>query len=497
MIRKVDIQELEKGMYISGFEKEGTDKALFFMNNILVKNKKDLDDFQRYGYRSAYIVVDEPFARPPVPSSDMPVEPKADLSSLDPSAHNNAADTDQPATESCGTCAPSPTQPGVKMPPKLGLVQKRDKKEDDIKADSGAQEQHAEERGAEPSRKVEPPHLVEHTRVTEAETENNFEPYDTKRDVEIVDTLKFDEEIEAATVIRNEAEELVREFMGNVVMGTAIKPEKIHKTVDSVIDSAFRNQDAITSLTRLKNVDEYTFGHCVNVCILSVAIARRMGFDKDALHNLGVGALLHDVGKALVPEDILKKEGPLSDTEFDNMKKHTTLGIEYLKSMPEISRSSMHVVAQHHEKFNGTGYPYSKEGDRIHIFARIAAVADVYDAMTSTRCYQKGMLPDIALQKIYMLREKQFEPILVERLIKCLGIYPIGTVVELNTGEIAVVKGTNHANPLQPKISMLINAAGRRFKKAFSIDLKNASSKWVVSSKDPESIGLDIDDIIA
>ncbi|MBE9528403.1 MAG: HD-GYP domain-containing protein, partial [Proteobacteria bacterium] len=338
---------------------------------------------------------------------------------------------------------------------------------------------------------------VEHARATEPETETDYEAYDAKDDVEIEDLVRFDEEIEAATLIRNEAEDLVRDFMTNVAMGQAIEPQKIHKTVESVIESAFRNQDAITSLTRLKNADEYTYGHCVNVCILSVAIARRMGFDKEALQKLGVGAMLHDVGKALVPEDILKKAGPLSDTEFENMKTHTTLGIEYLKEMPEIPEASLHVVAQHHEKFNGTGYPSHKEGERIHIFARIAAVADVYDAMTSTRCYQQGMLPDIALQKIYMLREKQFEPTLVERLIKCLGIYPIGTVVELNTGEVAVVKGANHSNPLQPKISMLINAQGEKFKKAFQIDLKNASSKWVVSSKNPVSMGLDIDDIIA
>ena len=290
---------------------------------------------------------------------------------------------------------------------------------------------------------------------------------------------------------------LVREFMDNASMGKAIKTEKVHRMVEAVVDSTFRNQDALASLTRLKSADEYTFAHCVNVCILSVAIARRMGFSKEALQDLGAGAMLHDVGKALVPADILKKKGPLSEAEFDNMKQHPILGLEYLKEMPDIKESSLHVVAQHHEKYNGTGYPAMKESERIHIFARIAAVADVYDAMTSTRCYQKGMLPDIALQKIYMLREKQFEPILVERLIKSLGIYPIGTVIELNTGEIAVVKATNHLHPLQPKINMLIKANGRKYKKPFQVNLKNTASKWVVSSKDPKSIGVDIDDIIA
>ncbi len=492
MIRKVDIHELEKGMYISGFQKEGSDKGLFFMNNILVKNKKDLEDFERYGYQAAYVVVDEPLARPPVSSNDLPMETEPDLSEFD--AEVTATNTEAKAEQSRTT--------DKKIPVKLGLVPKRDPEKKVI--DPEVEELLAEEILSIDAVDIEAGHdnqavapVVEHTRIVESKKEDGSEQYDGSKEVEIEDLVEFDKEIEAATAIRNDAEELVRAFMSNVSMGKAIEPAKIHQTVEAVIDSTFRNQDAIASLTRLKSVDEYTFGHCINVCILSVAIARRMGFNKEALRDLGAGAMLHDVGKALVPEHILKKKGPLSEQEFDRMKKHPLLGVEYLKEMPEIKESSLHVVAQHHEKYNGTGYPAMKESERIHIFARIAAVADVYDAMTSTRCYQLGMLPDIALQKIYMLREKQFEPILVERLIKCLGIYPIGTVIELNTKEMAIVKAINHSHPLQPKISMLINANGKRFKKPFQVDLKNTASKWVVSSKDPKSIGIDIDDIIA
>ena len=154
-------------------------------------------------------------------------------------------------------------------------------------------------------------------------------------------------------------------------------------------------------------------------------------------------------------------------------------------------------MVQHHEKYNGTGYPYRKEGERIHVFARIAAVADVYDAMTSTRVYQKALPPDLVLQKMYMWRDIHFEPNLVERLIKCLGIYPIGTLVELNTGEIAVVTATNPNNPIKPGILVLFDEDKVRIPKPIEVNLSSEMTRWVIESKDPGKFGIDIEDIIA
>ena len=309
------------------------------------------------------------------------------------------------------------------------------------------------------------------------------------------DIVEYRAEIEEATRCRDDAELLVRDFMHD--KQGELKPERVHQAVEQMVDSIFRNRDALSSLVRLKSADDYTFGHCVNVCILSMALSRQMGFTKKTAHDLGVGAVLHDIGKTLIKEKTLKKPGPLSDTEFTEIRTHPELGAELLLNADGIKDASKYVVVQHHQKYNGTGYPYKKEGERIHIFARIAAVADVYDAMTSTRVYQQCLPPDIVLQKMYMWREAHFEPNIVERLIKCLGIYPIGTLVELNTGEIAVVTSTNPNNPIKPGILVLFDEDKVRIPKPIDVNLNSEMTRWVVESKDPRRFGIDIEDIIA
>jgi HD-GYP domain-containing protein (c-di-GMP phosphodiesterase class II) len=483
MIRKFRIDELKTGMYVSGFQKEESDKALFFMNNLLVKNEKELEEFYDYGYRSAYVVVeDTPETAETPPCSESPAKgPEQNPQECEPIEESEAVEECEAVEESepeeeCGDgkdSGPIPLKVGLTC---LGTTAP----EDEDPAASYSQEKPAHD----------------HIRLIEnPEESGSDDAQDVREEAVTADTVEYREEIQQASVVRDGAETLVREFMAD--KHGELKPEKVHKNVEKMVDSIFRNRDALSSLVRLKSADDYTFTHCVNVSILSMSLGRQMGFGKNTVHDLGVGAILHDIGKTCVPVKILKKPGPLSAREFEEMRKHSVLGGELLLDTKNIKDESRHVVLQHHEKYNGTGYPGRKEGHRIHVFARIAAVADVYDAMTSNRVYQKSLPPDIALQKMYMLREVHFEPSIVERLIKCLGIYPIGTLVELNTGEVAVVTSTNPNNPVKPGILVLFDEDKKRMPKPVEVKLASETSRWVVESKAPETFGIDIEDIIA
>lgn len=318
-------------------------------------------------------------------------------------------------------------------------------------------------------------------------SEIEFSPPDAPDKAEEIGKADFSTELKEAKDLRNEAEVLVRDFLRNARLKGEIDTKKIDSVVGRMVDSIFRNPDALTSLARLKSFDDYTFAHCVNVCILSLAIGRHMGLRRNTLKDLGAGAILHDIGKMLVPEFILKKPGKLSDDEFSVMRTHASLGDVLLAQNSDISWQARQVTLQHHERFDGSGYPAGLAGGDIHLLARIGAVADVYDAMSSNRVYQKAVAPEEAVKKLYLMRGTHFDPEIVERLIKCLGIYPIGTLVELNTGEKAIVRSINHANPLKPTVLMVSDRYGRILSLPFVLPLPDDRSRWITGSKDPDS----------
>ncbi len=413
MIKKIGIDGLRPGMYVSGLEKDGSTGVMFFVNNILVNGERDIKRFVKSGYRFAYVEAEDEF-----PSEAPPFKEYAAVSEL-------------------------------KEEPSIGAVA--------LKED-GVFDMHSEE----------------------------------EEGTQILDAVEFHEAIKEAKEVKEEAQEIVRGFMANAVMGKEIEIGAVNDSVGRMVGSIFKNRDALTSLARLKSFDDYTFTHSVNVCILSIAIGRHMGLDESPLHDLGVGAVLHDIGKMLVPESILKKPGALSEAEFAEIKKHPCFGAEILDKTRGIKDESRCISLHHHERFDGSGYAQRLSGEDIHIYARIAAVADTYDAMTSNRVYQKGMPPEEALKKMYTMRGAHFEPELVERLIRCLGIYPIGTLVELNTGELATVRSLNRSHPLQPSVLMVFDKEGRRLPRPFEVDLKDEIGRWVAASKDPSLLGPEI-----
>jgi len=377
--------------------------------------------------------------------------------------------------------------------------------EDPVELESAVEDEETDEPCAEVEAEapIEEPATVEPLRLVEGEPAREplclieGPPGAEPPQREIQDTISFDEELAQAQKVRTEAESLVRDFMGRVRIDGNIMPGRVNDTVGRMVESVFRNQDALASLSRLKSRDDYTFGHCVNVCILSLAIGRHMALDSAELNRLGVGALLHDIGKMLVPDEILKKPGRLTDAEFGEMQRHTSLGCELLYKTNEIAEDSRLVAMHHHERFDGSGYLDGISGNDIHLFARIGAVADVYDAMTSDRVYQKGMSADVALRRMYKLKGVHFDPTLVDRMIKCLGIYPIGTLVELNTGEVAVVSMPNHSDPLKPKVLMLYDRSKKRLPGPMDVNLGADSDRWIANTRDPGPLAGLIEKLIA
>lgn len=458
MIKKIPIAELTTGMYVSGLEKEEPGNVLFFMNNILIRSNGDILRFQNNGYKSVYIeIADEPAM--------------FELALL----HKGGAKRERPGAE-VRMEEINPGDPSWTSGGSVIIEESFDGVTEADLLDDGPEE---EEYGAD--------------RVVSF---SGARP-DGTAEAGAIEAREFQEELEEAKKIRDEAEEMAREFLNSVRLGKGIDLPAVHDNVDRMIDSLFRNQDALTSLARLKSVDGYTFAHSVNVCILSLTLGRHMGLGREALHDLGTGAVLHDIGKMLVPPGILKKPGSLTDSEFAEMRRHSLLGGEFLLKTREIKEESRLVALQHHEKYDGSGYHKKIRGKDIHLYARIAAVADVYDAMTSNRVYQRGMVPEEAMKKMYLMRDTHFEPELVERLIKCLGIYPIGTIIELNTGEISIVKMTNHTHPLQPVVTMLFDKEKRPFSEPFEVDLKDEIGRWIVSSRDADSFGVMVHGVTA
>lgn len=236
-------------------------------------------------------------------------------------------------------------------------------------------------------------------------------------------SVEFDEEISSARKIKRTARDVVRSFMASAAIGKSISTDNVEVVVDSMVDSVFRNMDALFSLARFKDYDNYTSGHSINVCILSLVFAKHQGYSREEMQIIGLGALLHDIGKVSVSEAILYKFGPLRENELMEVKKHVVEGVRILK-YSDLNDEVLDIVAQHHERYDGSGYPNGLRNKRISPYAKIVAISDVYDAMTSTRPYRSQVSPSNVLRNFFTLKESYFEPDIVESFIMCMGVNP-------------------------------------------------------------------------
>lgn len=244
----------------------------------------------------------------------------------------------------------------------------------------------------------------------------------------------------------------------------------LRTAVNRIIDDLLRSPNVVMNLTDIRASDDFTFGHSVNVAILSLMIGLGMNYNESRLRDLGLGALLHDIGKVRLPEEILKKDGPLAPAEAAEMQRHPTYGFEILRSQPNLSILSAHVAYQHHERLNGDGYPRRLRGGEIHEFARIAAVADAYDALVTDRLLRRGFTPGDALQMLQALSQ-QYDQTAVRALAACVALYPVGTLVELNTREQGLVIATRKGATDRPIVRVIYDWAGQELKRPYDVDL--------------------------
>jgi putative nucleotidyltransferase with HDIG domain len=301
----------------------------------------------------------------------------------------------------------------------------------------------------------------------------------------------FHDELVTARGIHARASEVIREVMADARTGQLSGFNEVSSLADEMVLSITRNSSALVSLTSLKTRDDYTFMHCVSVGIFMIGLGRQLGLSGQDLQLLGTAGLLHDVGKAEVPLEVLNKPGSLTPDESALMRAHPTLGYESLVRAGYSVDSVLHVVRHHHEKLNGQGYPSGLAADEIPLFTRIASVADVYDAVTSNRVYHSAMPPTAALRMIRKRAGLDFDSVVAQALIKVVGIYPIGSMVRLSSGILAVVSEQNHQNTAKPIVLAFYSIQKEAYVSPEKIDL-STSDIVIESDEDPAEWGLDV-----
>ena len=267
--------------------------------------------------------------------------------------------------------------------------------------------------------------------------------------------------------------------------------------VDGLAQAIAQNRTALLALTTLKNYDEYTFTHMVNVSILTMGQARSLRVDGPLLREFGLAALMHDIGKVRTPLEILNKPDKLTDSEFTIMKRHVVDGAEMLRRTPDIPAMAPIVAFEHHLRLDGTGYPHAVSRGTLNVGTMLCSIADVFDAMRSQRLYQQSFPTDRILEVLKRSDGKQFDQHLVRRFVQLIGIYPVGNLVKLNTGEVAVVLKTYAPDPHRPQVRMLFDRQGQRLGLAYDVNLWEAtqgetvSSRSIVAPLDPATYQLD------
>lgn len=260
-------------------------------------------------------------------------------------------------------------------------------------------------------------------------------------------------------------------MMQSVRKGEELNMSAVQELIEPMLESIVRNPEALILLSRLRRKKEYTFSHSIDACALSILFGRHMGLPIKNLRTLAAGVLLFDIGKLKIEDSILNKSDQLSDEEFRKVNRHVDYGIDILNKAEGVDPDVFNIVLTHHERFDGSGYPNGLSGTDIPVYGRMAAIIDCYDAMTSFRPFSSSDDPYKALQQIYGWRNTLFQSELVEQFLQCMGVYPNGSLVELNSGEVAVVIAQNEDQKLKPKIIPVINESKQACKDIDVIDL--------------------------
>ena len=314
-------------------------------------------------------------------------------------------------------------------------------------------------------------------------------------DLSQLSRISVAEESARAKTLFREATSVIHNMMRDARLGKQVELQSLDPLAERMVQSTFRNSHALSSITRIKTKDEYTFMHCVSVAGLMTAFAREVGLEQEIIHQVAIGGMVHDLGKILVPDQILNKPGRLDQDEFGLMKQHVDFSDQLLKEHTGLSQQARDVVLQHHERMDGTGYPLGLRGDQISLIGQMSAIVDVYDALTSVRVYKEAWEPSVTLKKLLEWSPAQFNPGLVQSFIKCLGIYPIGSLVELESGRVGIVIEQG-ANMLRPRLRVIYNIKQEAFVRVSELDLAKEQTDRILGVRSPAELGVDLNDFM-
>ena len=288
---------------------------------------------------------------------------------------------------------------------------------------------------------------------------------------------QFGQAVAKARKIRDKTKVLVETMHDDIIHGRKVDAEGAKLLVSDMVENVMHDPDALLWLTHLKKRDEYTALHSMNVSVLSIVFGNHLGLEKTALEQLGLGALLHDMGKLRVPLEVLNKPDRLTNEEFELIKKHPAHGMDILQQSKGLAESVLSVVHSHHERINGQGYPRKLAADQITFFSKIVSIVDVYDALTSARVYKAGMSSEKAMKLLYSLIGKEFDHDLIEQFVQCLGLHPSGSLVVLMSGEVGLVIPSDRKQHFEPVVLLILDAQKKKYYPLKVIDYRLVANR--------------------
>ncbi len=281
---------------------------------------------------------------------------------------------------------------------------------------------------------------------------------------------------------RHECKKVLRQTVNDFYRNSTMDFDYVNNAANQILDDIMTNPEVQVSLNDISATDEYTFSHSVSTTVYSLLIARQLGYSQSMMEKLATGTLLHDMGKVLIEKSILLKESALTADEFEHIKKHTILGYELLKKCSTLTELSRIISLSHHERMDGSGYPRGIMAGKLHEFARIVAVADVYDALTTNRCYRKKWTNEKAVNYLIECSDTKFDTRIVANFIQTVAIYPNGSMVRLSNKQYAIVKEQNRSMPLRPIVRVVSDENGYDIP-VYEIDLLKELSLTVIETE--------------
>jgi len=303
-------------------------------------------------------------------------------------------------------------------------------------------------------------------------------------------------EVKQAVEIFNESKDIQKNLFSSALSGTTVDLKPVLEVTKKSVDAIFNSPDSLACMVNIREKDEYLLEHSVAVSVYITIFAHHLKMSKKVVHHLSIGAFLHDIGKIKIPDEILNKPGKLTDEEFTIMKTHANHSIDIIKKTPGISKLSMDIAALHHEKLNGEGYPFQIEGKNIHKYGRMIAICDIFDALTANRCYKDGFTHDKAFSILLeLVKSNHLDGKLVDQFIQCVGVFPIGTLVQLESKKLAVVEQRNNKNPISPKVRSFYSVKLNQYLNTQDIDLTDTDD-FIVKAVRAEEFDLNMNTII-